>query len=185
MMKLKASANSWGLIAKIFHWFLAILLIWQIFTGFSLHNMEFSPSKIAFIGIHKIIGTIIFTVVVLRLIWKFFNSKPDSSDLPIFHRYASKLIQILLYALVVLIPIQGTMMTQAGGFNVKLLGLVTIPKFIETNFDMYPTFVQFHYQSMIALIIVFSIHLSAGLYHRFIKSDKYGVWNRMSFWGKD
>ena len=61
------------------------------------------------------------------------------------------------------IPIQGTMMTQAGGFDVKLLGLVTIPKFIPTNFDMYPTFVQFHYQSMIALIIVFSIHLSAGI----------------------
>ena len=185
MIKLKASANSWGLIAKIFHWFLAVLLIWQIFTGFNLHNMEFSPSKIAFIGIHKIVGTIIFTVVVLRLIWKFFNSKPDYSNLPKFHRYASKLIQILLYVLVVWIPIQGTMMTQAGGFEVKLLSLVTIPKFIPTNFDMYPSFVQMHYQSMIALIIVFSIHLSAGLYHRFIKSDKYGVWNRMNFWGKD
>ena len=44
---------------------------------------------------------------------------------------------------------------------------------------------QFHYQSMIALIIVFGIHLSAGLYHRFINADKYGVWNRISFWGKD
>jgi cytochrome b561 len=77
------------------------------------------------------------------------------------------------------------MMTQAGGFDVQLLGLVTVPKFIETNYEMYPTFVQFHYQSMIALIVVFGIHLSAGLYHRFINSDKYGVWNRISFWGKD
>ena len=70
-------------------------------------------------------------------------------------------------------------------FDVQLLGLVTVPKFIETNFVMYPTFVQLHYQSMIALIVLFVIHLSAGLYHRFINSDKYGVWNRMSFWGKD
>ena len=77
------------------------------------------------------------------------------------------------------------MMTQAGGFDVQLLGIITIPKFIETNIEMYPTFVQFHYQSMIALIVVFGIHLSAGLYHRLINSDKYGVWNRMSFWGKD
>ncbi|MDC6448438.1 cytochrome b/b6 domain-containing protein [Alphaproteobacteria bacterium] len=185
MVYLKASENSWGLIAKIFHWFLAILLIWQIFTGFNLHNMEFSPSKIALIGIHKIIGTLIFTVVVLRLIWKFINSKPNTSELPIFHRYASNMIHILLYTLVVWIPIQGTMMTQAGGFDVKLLGFITVPKFIETNFEIYPTFVQFHYQSMIALIVIFSIHLSAGLYHRFIKLDIYGVWNRMSFWGKD
>ena len=131
MLHLKASPNSWGLIAKIFHWFLAVLLIWQIFTGFNLHNMEFSPSKIAFIGIHKIIGTIIFTVVVLRLIWKFFNSKPDSSDLPIFHRNVSNIIHTLLYIFVIWIPIQGTMMTQAGGSEVKLLGLVTIPNLLR------------------------------------------------------
>ena len=76
-------------------------------------------------------------------------------------------------------------MTQVGGFDVQLLGLITVPKFIETNFEMYPTYVKFHYQSMIALIIVFGIHLSAGLYHRFIIGDKYGVWNRMNFLGKD
>ena len=185
MKKLKATKNSWGLITKIFHWLIAILLIWQIFTGFNLHNMEFSPAKIGFIGIHKIIGTIIFTLVVLRLIWRFINSKPEASDLPKAHRYASNIVHTLLYVLVVWIPFQGTMMTQAGGFDVELLGLITIPKFIETNFDMHPIFVQFHYQSMITLVVIFAIHLGAGLYHRFIKSDKYTVWNRMSFRGKD
>ena len=79
MRSIKATENSWGLIAKTFHWLLALLLIWQIFTGFNLHNMEFSPTKIEFIGIHKIIGTIIFTIVILRLMWKFFNSKPDTN----------------------------------------------------------------------------------------------------------
>ena len=44
MTNFKASQNSWGLIAKIFHWLLAILLIWQIFTGINLHNMEFTPA---------------------------------------------------------------------------------------------------------------------------------------------
>ena len=185
MGSIKATQNSWGLVAKIFHWVLALLLIWQIFTGLNLHNMEFSPDKIELIGIHKIIGTIIFTIVVLRLIWKFFNSKPDTSTLSNFHRYASRVVHTLLYALVIWIPLQGTMMTQAGGFDVQLLGLITVPKFIETNFEMYPIYVQFHYQSMIALIIVFGIHLSAGLYHRFINADRYGVWNRISFWGED
>ena len=71
MRSIKATQNSWGLVAKIFHWVLALLLIWQIFTGFNLHNMEFSPNKIGLIGIHKIIGTTIFTIVV------FFNSVSD------------------------------------------------------------------------------------------------------------
>ena len=55
MKSLKATQHSLGLIAKIFHSVLALLLIWQIFTGFNLHNMEFSPNKIVLIGIHKII----------------------------------------------------------------------------------------------------------------------------------
>ena len=49
MKSIKATQHSWGSIAKIFHWVLALLLIWQIFTGFNLHNMEFSPAKIGFI----------------------------------------------------------------------------------------------------------------------------------------
>ena len=139
MKSLKATQHSWGSIAKIFHWALALLLIWQIFTGFSLHNMEFSPAKIGFIGIHKIIGTIIFTIVVLRLIWKFFNSKPDTSTLSKFHRYASRVIHTLLYTLVIWIPFQGTMMTQAGGFDVQLLGLVTVPKSVSYTHLTLPT----------------------------------------------
>lgn len=181
MKTLKASNNSWGLVAKIFHWFLALILFWQIFTGFNLHNMEFSQEKIGFIKIHQFIGTIIFTIIVLRLIWKFYNTKPDSSLLPKFHRYASNVIHALLYGLVIWIPFQGTMMTQAGGFDVKVLGLIKVPKFIETNSEMYPTFVQFHYQSMILLIIVFLIHLAAAMYHRFLDNDRYGIWKRMSF----
>ena len=159
MNKLKASHNSWGLVTKIFHWFLTIILFWQIFTGFNLHNMEFSQEKIGFIVIHKTIGTIIFLIIILRILWRFYNSTPDSSSLPKFHKYASNLIHTLLYVLIVWIPFQGTMMTQAGGYDVKILGLFTVPKFIETNTEMYPTFVQFHYQSMILLIVVFLIHL--------------------------
>ena len=147
--------------------------------------MEFSPTKIVLIEFHKIIGTTIFAIVILRLIWKFSNSKPNTSELSKFHILGSKIVHLLLYAVVVLIPFQGIMMTQVGGFEVKLLGIVTVPKFIDTNFDIYPSFVKFHYQLMILLIILFAIHLSAALYHRIIKSDKYGVWNRMSFWGKD
>ena len=64
MVRLKGNENSWGLIAKIFHWAIALLLFWQVGTGISLHNMEFSPLKIGIISSHKIFGTIIFAFPV-------------------------------------------------------------------------------------------------------------------------
>ena len=177
----KGSSNSWGLIAKIFHWIAAVLIIWQLFTGFNLSILEFSPQKIAFIEIHKIFGTLIFIFILIRLFWRFYNNAPSNQNIPKLHRVSSLILHNFMYFLVIVTTIQGTLMTQAGGFDVKLLGLVTIPTLISENLDVYPTFRKFHYNLWMVLLITFMIHLIAALYHRFVIKDKYGVWHRMSF----
>ena len=74
-------------------------------------------------------------------------------------------------------------MTQAGGFDVKLFGLIIIPRLITENLDLYPAFKSFHFILWMLLLATFFVHLIGGLYHRFF-GDKYGVWQRMSFWSK-
>lgn len=177
----KGSQNSWGLIAKLFHWVVALLIIWQLFTGFNLSTLEFSPKKIALIEIHKIFGTFIFVFILARLCWKLYNTAPYNKNLPKLHQILSIIVHNLLYALTVLTTIQGTLMTQVGGFDVKLLGLITVPKLIDENLDIYPVFLSIHYLLWMFLLITFTIHLIGGIYHRF-SGDKYGVWKRMSFW---
>jgi len=177
----KGSENSWGLIAKLFHWIVAIFVIWQLFTGFNLSILEFSPQKIAFIEIHKIFGTFIFVIILLRLIWRFYNNTPIRKNLPKSHLIISIIIHNLLYLLVILTTIQGAIMTQIGGFDVMLLGLVTVPQIVSENLDIYPLAKSLHYILWVLLLITFIVHLIGGLYHRF-NGDKYGVWKRMSLW---
>ena len=179
----KGSENSWGLIAKVFHWTVALLIIWQLFTGFNLSISEFSPQKIALIEIHKIFGTFILIFILFRLAWRIYNTPPSNKNLPKLHIITSAIIHNFLYVLVIITTVQGTLMTQAGGFDVKLLGLITMPKIISENLDMYPTFKSFHYTLWTILLFTFVIHLIGGLYHRF-SGDKYGVWKRMSFFSK-
>ena len=93
---------------------------------------------------------------------------------------ASKTVQIALYVLCLWLPIQGTMMTWAGGFDVYIVGLIKIPTLMAENKLMYPTFVDFHFISSMALLLLTIIHILAGLYHRIIINDKYGVWKRMA-----
>lgn len=176
----RGSENSWGLIAKIFHWVTAILIIWQLFTGFNLSTLEFSPQKIAFIEIHKIFGTSILVIILFRLGWRFYNTLPSNKDLPKLHRVISIIVHNLLYILVIFTTIQGTLMTQVGGFDVKLLGLITLPRLIAENLDIYPVFKNLHYTLWMLLLLTFMIHLLGGIYHRF-SGDKHGVWQRMSF----
>ena len=141
----KGSEHSWGLITKIFHWLVALLITWQIFTGFNLNILKFSPQKIASIEIHKIFGTFILIIILLRLMWRLYNTPPSNKELPKIHRIFSSIIHNLLYALVIFSTIQGILMTQAGGFDVKLLGLVTFPQLISENLNMYPVFKSIHY----------------------------------------
>ena len=42
---LTASRKDYGSIAKLLHWGLAALILWQLFTGVNLHGMEFSAQK--------------------------------------------------------------------------------------------------------------------------------------------
>ena len=177
---LKATNDSYGSIAKIFHWVFAIVIFWQLFTGINLHNMEFSPQKGQFIWFHQITGTFIFCFIALRLVWRFYNKPKFENTLPKIHKITSKTVQIALYVLCFWLPIQGTMMTWAGGYDVYLIGLIKIPTLMAENKLMYPTFVDFHFISSMALLSLTIIHISAGLYHRFIINDKHAVWKRMA-----
>mgnify|MGYP001164968056 FL=1 len=181
MVSFKGNRTSWGLIAKLFHWSIALLLFWQVATGISLHNMEFSPLKIGIIGSHKFFGTLIFTLVVLRLLWRFFNTHPQYTNIPFHHKIVSSLVHLGLYFLVVFIPIQGTYMTWVGGGDVYLLGILKIPALVEMDFFLYDSALVIHYYSALLLTALFTVHILAAMYHRYIIGDPYGVWGRMAF----
>ena len=66
MVEFKGTKSSWGLIAKLFHWSLAILLFWQVATGISIHNMEFSPVKIGFITCDS--NKVLIRLAILKII---------------------------------------------------------------------------------------------------------------------
>ena len=123
----------------------------------------------------------ILTFILLRLGWRLYNNPPSNNNLPKFHKIISTIIHNLLYVLVIITTIQGTLMTQIGGFDVKLLGIILVPRLIYENLDMYPVFKDFHYTLWIMLLITFLVHLVGGLYHRF-SGDQYNVWKRMSLW---
>ena len=177
----KSDNNSWGLIAKIFHWGLAVFLIMQMSFGINIHFMEFSPFKGMLINNHKIFGTAILLLVILRLGWRFSNPKPSNKEVPMTHRVASGVIHVLLYLLIIWLPIQGMLLTWTGGYDVAILGLFTLPRLIGENLAFYEEFKGFHYTFTLILLFTFLIHLAGGLYHRYIDGDKYGIWKRMSF----
>ena len=66
------------------------------------------------------IGGLIFTLIAARLMWRFYNRPKFEDTLPPFHYWTSRIVQVLLYALCFWLPVQGSLMTWAGGFDVYL-----------------------------------------------------------------
>jgi len=178
---LKATKNDYGLIAKIFHWTFALVIMWQILTGINLHNMDFSNQKAMFIWYHQFTGTFIFCLISLRLMWKLYNKTNFENNLPPIHKWTSKIVHFALYTLCIWLPIQGSLMTWAGGYDVYILGFTKLPVLFQENKDMYPMFVKFHFYTSILLLILIISHISAGIYHKFFINDKYKIWVRMTF----
>ena len=177
--KLKGSKNSWGLIAKVFHWLMALFLFIQVCVGINLHYLNSSVLKGELIYFHKVFGTFILLLVFLRLVWKFYNPSPFNGDMSPFHKLTSNFVHIFLYLLIFLIPIQGMFLSWLGGSDVFFLGIIKFPRFIEEDFILHEKILNFHFTMTLVLIVFFLIHLLGSLIHIFIYKDKYKVWKRM------
>jgi cytochrome b561 len=161
------------------HWLLAILILFSLLTGSNilaeLGNDD--PEKIAILKVHMIVGLVIFSLMLLRLIVRIKTKKPKEIDTgnTIINK-AGKYTHYIFYVLVFLIV--------ASGLGVAILtGLPDIVFFEsgavlpETFNDLLPR--KAHGFLTKALFFLIVLHLLAVLYHQFVRKD--GLLSRMWF----
>lgn len=167
---LKNTFNTYGSIAKIFHWLIFFLIFGMIIFGYSLENISKETQAMAY-NLHKLIGLSILCLMLLRIIWALFNPKPlIPLNTRLWERIAERLVHYLLYALVVAMPLVGWVGSSAGG-HPPHLGNILIRFPITEDKALAKMFMNLHNSIAILLIILISIHVLAALYHHFIRKD--------------
>lgn len=73
---LRNSRESWGSLARLFHWAVAALVLAQVALGLVASAWRLSPMKLDLFVWHKSLGFVILLLVVLRLIWRVVNQTP-------------------------------------------------------------------------------------------------------------
>lgn len=175
---LSNTKNSYGLISKLFHWIIAFSIFGLIFVGFTMADMAPSTEKYELYGMHKAFGTVIFMLIVLRLIWKFSDKTVEPpKDLPPILALLAKTGHFLLYVFMLSMPISGILMSYFAGYNVPVFGLFTIPAAASTSSQLAGIFHGIHTIGIFAFVAVIVLHIIAALYHHFIRRD--GVLMRM------
>ena len=169
---IKNTANTYGVVAKSFHWLLFLMLTFLIVVGNFLASMPKGAEKLQAAGMHKSFGAVVLMQIMLRLVWQLINETPRLPDeTTAVEAFAAKAMHWGLYILMFAQPLSGIMMSQAAGIPVSFLGLFEFPVFLDKNPELAKTFLTIHGIVWKLLVIAVIGHAGAALHHHFIKKD--------------
>ena len=168
---LKNNTSSYGSVAKFFHWTIGLTIICMLMSGFFMTFIAASSLKWSLYNIHKAFGVITLTLVVLRVLWRLINQKPQLPENMLnWQKVLYNTTHCLLYLLMFLMPISGLVMSLFGGYSISIFGVFSIPAF--KTIPIIAVF--FNYLHTIAAFILIGfivLHIIAALYHHFYLRD--------------
>ncbi|TMG88341.1 MAG: cytochrome b [Betaproteobacteria bacterium] len=131
---LRNDADSWGALAKLFHWVMAALILAQIALGVMAASWRVSPTKVELFFWHKSTGMLILALVALRLLWRLANPAPElPSGIAAWERAAARLSHLLLYVLMIALPVTGWIVNSASNVPFRIFWLIPLPAIVAPD----------------------------------------------------
>ena len=175
------AALRYAVVSRWLHWLTALLIAVIIPVG--LWIKYFEPANEAFklrlYNIHESLGVIVFAIVLVRIVNRYFNPPPPlPADTPSLIRIAAHVNHIGLYALLILMPITGFLATNAWGFPLSVFGVLPLPVPLGKNEEIAKVLSLLHWCGALTIILLIAAHLGGVIYHTFIRRD--GLLQRMT-----
>ena len=186
-MKFFNTKDSFGLIAKTFHWVMAILILMMLTMGFKMGMIPSGPDKIWVITLHKSTGILILMLALARLIWRFISPRPDAvPTIKWWEDRLANIVHFLLYVVFIGMPLSGWLMSSAGDFPAGFFGLFYLPHVIPKNQHVFHLAREAHSWMAFGLIGLLAMHFAGAFIHHFLDHDatlRRMTWDRLGFIG--
>jgi cytochrome b561 len=159
--------------AKSLHWLIVALLIVQFVLAWVMPEIHRDTKPETLINLHLSFGVLILLVAVVRLAWRATHAEPPPEDgLPPSQMQSARVVHWLLYALLFVLPILGWVNASWRGFPVSVFGLFELPKLVATRAPGFGWTGDVHQLlAYFVLLTLAGLHVTAGLYHYFIRRD--------------
>jgi cytochrome b561 len=171
-MPIRNTTARWGFLAQLFHWVIVGLIITQFVLANIAHDLPIGMEKLAVLARHKSVGVTILTLAIMRLVWRWMNPVPElPNTLKPYERMLAKFTHFMLYALLIVMPITGWIMSSARNFPVSWFNLFQLPDLVAPSRPLYDAMHETHELLAWTLVAVATLHVLGALKHHFVLKD--------------
>lgn len=176
---LRNTESRYGAVTKLLHWSVAGLICGLVWLGWYMVGLTYYDAwyndSLAW---HKALGIVAFALGVSKIVWALCSRPPAHvAARKRWERFAATIVHALLYAMMVLIPVTGYLVSTSEGEGVDLWGLVTVPSVIVAGDTLRDLAIEAHYWCGYAVAVLALVHAGAALKHQFLDRD--GTLRRM------
>jgi len=157
-------------VARAFHAIIAVMVIFNLASGIGGDAIEDIWNPIPF---HKSTGILILFLSIARIGWRLTWVMPEwPSAMGGLQRLVARITHLALYALMLVVPITGWIMSSAGKYPLTIYGLFDWPKLAVTKGSPLAEAAGEGHEVLgflMAGLVV--LHVAAALHHHFVIKD--------------
>lgn len=174
-MRLGNTAETWGVVARILHWAVALMIVGQLITGWMAENTSDREASHTLIRNHFQFGVVLTGLIVMRLLWRLTHRSPEPlPGEPAWRERAAGAVHAAIYLLLIILPVAGYIVWVHMREAMDVFGLFTVPTLFTPNLDderLWAASWYVHFFAGWALIGLVALHVSAALWHQFVRRD--------------
>lgn len=162
-------------VAVTFHWVTVVLVLFQLWLGFSFADMTQGHERAQLFTWHRTIGAIILLVTLARLTYRLRNPPPPyPPQLPRWERMAGTWNHRLFYLLLIAMPLVGLVAASGimPGSSISLVGGIVLPKIPGVSKEIGETAGDVHSAAAFLLCALVVLHAAAALKHEFFDRNR-------------
>ncbi len=165
--------QTWGAVAKGFHWSMAALVLAQFPLGWAAVSWPLSPLKLDLFVWHKSLGVLVLALLVLRLGWRLFDRRPQPlAGTPVWERLAAAADHWGLYFLTAALPLSGWVISSAAAIPFRVFWLFPLPRLVEPDKAVEELAKAAHLLLSFVLAALLAAHIAAALWHHWVRKDE-------------
>jgi cytochrome b561 len=158
--------------SKLLHWLIAACVLTTAPVAIAMVRVSPGPTQDTLYNFHKSLGLLILILMVLRLINRLVVGAPiPDPGIEPWQKTASSIVHTLLYVLLLAMPIVGYFANSVFGAPTPFFGLFSVPPIVGKNEELAKQLFALHRWVGWVVIVLVATHVSAALYHYFVRHD--------------